>query len=243
MIESVIKQKGKTYAIVVHSFSRLYRSLNDLALYLPRFREAGITLISVTQIVDDGLIRSFFTNFYALVDETYSAETSKHIKRAMRANALQGCFNGGMPPFGYKIEDATVVGCTGFSKKKKLVTEAEEAAIVNEIFDLNEGIGVPAPLGTKAIVEQLNSKCLCRGYPWKAQKVRRILTDSVYTGVYLFGARATQLSPTSVPRGSDGATTSQREEIPSVPIPVPVLVDKERFLRVAAKRKAFPQKK
>jgi hypothetical protein len=92
--------------------------------------------------------------------------------------------------------ETKVVGRTGY--RKILTIDEEEAPIVREIYDLYEGLTPAGPMGMKKIVEHLNKKCLRRGQLWTVQKVQRILSDSVYTGVYNFGAR------TRTPKINDG---------------------------------------
>lgn len=182
MIDRVTHGEDSVHAIVVHSFSRAFRNVTDLAIYLRNLRQIGIRLTSVTQDVDDSPIGKFVTLFYGLVDEMNSAENSKHVRRARRENARRGFFNGSAPPFGYKISETKVIGHTGY--RKILVLDDDEAAVVREIYDLYE-----SGLGLKKITENLNSKCLCRGQEWRVQKVQKILSDVVYTGTYWFGGR------------------------------------------------------
>ncbi|MEI7612741.1 MAG: recombinase family protein [Betaproteobacteria bacterium] len=188
MIDRVKNGDEPINAVIVHSFSRAFRNLTDLAIYLRDLRKVGTRLVSVTQDVDDNAIGRFVTLFYGLVDEMNSAENAKHVKRAMRQCALEGFHTGSKPPFGYKIEETKIIGRTGY--RKKLVENETEAAIVREIFDLYEGIGTEGPMGMKKIVEFLNKKCLCRGQHWRVQKVQKILSDPVYTGEFEYGARS-----------------------------------------------------
>ncbi|GLS05938.1 hypothetical protein GCM10007860_31020 [Chitiniphilus shinanonensis] len=187
MMQAVVGGDERIHGIVVHSFSRDFRNVTDLALYLRMLREVGARLISVTQEVDDSPIGKFVTLFYGLVDEMNSAENSKHVKRALAENARRGFFNGSKPPYGYKAVVTKVIGRTGY--RKMLEIDGEEAAIVREIYDLYEGLQTGRPMGIKKIVEFLNAKCLRRGQLWSVPKVYRILSDSVYTGSYNFGAR------------------------------------------------------
>lgn len=187
MYRRVIDGGECVQAIVVHSFSRAFRNVTDLAVYLRELRKVRCRLASVTQDVDETPIGRFVTLFYGLVDEMNSAENSKHVQRARRENARRGYFNGSKPPFGYRTQDTKVLGHTGF--RRVLVEDEGEASIVREIFDLYEGVGVAAPMGMKKIVEHLNTKCLYRGQQWRMQTVQKILSDTVYTGVYLFGGR------------------------------------------------------
>jgi len=188
MMQRIMNGGESIKAIIVHSFSRFFRNVTDLGIYLRDLKKAGTRLVSVTQDVDDSPIGRFVMLFYGLVDEMNSAENAKHVKRAMLQNARDGYHNGSKPPFGYKTTETKAIGKIGF--KKRLVEDESEAAIVREIFDLYEGLATEAPMGMKKIVEFLNKKCLCRGQPWRVQKVQKILSDPVYTGEFEFGARS-----------------------------------------------------
>ncbi|MCC4115346.1 recombinase family protein [Aromatoleum toluclasticum] len=187
MVRRVLSGEENIHAIVVHSFSRAFRNATDLAVYLRDLTKVGARLVSVTQDVDESPIGRFVTLFYGLVDEMNSAENSKHVKRAREENARRGFHNGSKPPFGYKAVETKTIGHTGY--RKVLVEDEAEAAIVREIFNLYEGDERRAPMGMKRIVEYLNTKSLYRGQIWRVQRVQQILSDSVYTGVYEFGAR------------------------------------------------------
>ncbi len=41
----------------------------------------------------------------------------------------------------------------------------------------------------KSIAKILNAKCTYRGSIWRAQQIQRILSDEVYTGVYMAEGR------------------------------------------------------
>ncbi len=187
MMHRVMNGPDPISAIVVHSFSRAFRNVTDLAIYLRELKVHGVRLSSVTQDVDDSPIGKFVTLFYGLVDEMNSAENSKHVQRTRRENARRGFFNGSKPPYGYGLAETKVIGHTGH--RKVLVIDEDESAIVREIFDLYEGIGAQGPMGIKTIVKHLNEKCLYRGQKWRTQKVHQILSDPVYTGTYMFGGR------------------------------------------------------
>lgn len=188
MINRISTCEESIHAILVHSFSRAFRNVVDLGLYLRNLRQLGIRLTSVTQDVEDTHIGKFVTLFYGLVDEMNSSENSKHVKRARRENARRGYFNGSKPPYGYQVVDTKVLGHTGY--RKILAIDEEEAEIVREIFDLYESNDSnTSTMGMKKIVAHLNSKCRYRGSLWRIQIIHRILSDQVYTGIYLFGER------------------------------------------------------
>lgn len=199
MIHRVSNGEEAIHAIIVHSLSRAFRNVTDLAVYLRDLRKIGIRLTSVTQDVDDSPIGKFVTLFYGLVDEMNSAENSKHVRRARRENARRGFFNGSKAPYGYKIAETKIIGHTGY--RKILVLDDEEGAVVREIYDLYEKGMFGNPIGIKKIAEHLNSKCLYRGQTWRAQTVQKILSDPVYTGTYNFGGR--ERDKASIPKESE----------------------------------------
>lgn len=187
MMQRALEGGENIHAIILHSFSRGFRNVTDLALYLRNLKKVGTRLVSITQDVDDSPIGRFVTLFYGLVDEMNSAENSKHVKRALEENARRGFFNGSKPPYGYRAVETKVIGRTGY--RKTLALDEDEAAIVREIFDLYEGINGLLPMGMKKIAEYLNAKCLCRGQLWRVQKIQKILSDPVYAGTFEYGAR------------------------------------------------------
>ncbi|WP_175891403.1 recombinase family protein [Burkholderia cepacia] len=233
MIQAIMEGDGEIGAVIVHSFSRAFRNATDLAIYLRKLHKVGARLVSITQDVDESPIGRFVTLFYGLVDEMNSAENSKHVQRARQENARRGNFNGSKPPYGYQTKDTKVIGHTGY--RKILIEEPSEATVVREIFDLYEGIK-SIPMGMKKIVEYLNSRCLYRGHFWRVQTVQKILSDPVYTGVYEFGARWARHNKVTTPEHSHGTVLDDNKKPSFIAVPVPVIIDRERFSRVAARR-------
>ena len=80
-------------------------------------------------------------------DEYQSAETAKHVRRSMVANARDGFWNGARPPVGYKV---VIAERRGDKDKKVLAVDETEAPIVRKIFSLYlEGDGASGPMGIK----------------------------------------------------------------------------------------------
>lgn len=84
--------------VVVHSLSRFARDLAPQAVSYKRLSEAGVEQISITESFAKGsggnLVRAVVSAF----NEHLSAETAKHVRRTMRANAADGIWNGGVTP-------------------------------------------------------------------------------------------------------------------------------------------------
>jgi len=103
MIEAATARERPFDLIIVHSFSRFFRDQFEFERYRRKLAKAKVNLISITQDVGEGatgdLVRSILSKF----DEYQSAETAKHVRRSMIANAREGFWNGSSPPPGYKV--------------------------------------------------------------------------------------------------------------------------------------------
>lgn len=97
-------------AIVVHSYSRLYRDLINMELASKRLQKAGVDLISATQPSGTHPTQQLVRQIVALFDQHTSVENAKNVTRAMRENAQQGFWNGSRPPLGYMAVAAELRG-------------------------------------------------------------------------------------------------------------------------------------
>ena len=92
--------------------------------YRRKLAKAKVQLVSITQDVGEGatgdLVRSILSKF----DEYRSAETAKHVRRSMVANARDGFWNGSRPPLGYKV---VIAERRGDKDKKNLAVDETEA--------------------------------------------------------------------------------------------------------------------
>ena len=120
--------------VVVHSLSRFARDLALQAVSYKRLAEAGVEQVSITEAFGKGsggnLVRAVVSAF----NEHLSAETSKHVRLTMRANANDGFWNGDQVPFGFR---SVTVEIRGDKHKKKLELDEDEAAVVRLMFDLS----------------------------------------------------------------------------------------------------------
>ena len=153
-------------------------------------------------------------------NEHQSAETSKHTRRTMRANAVDGFWNGGRTPFGFR---SVTVEVRGDKHKKKLEIEEDEAAVVRLMYDLSiNGCG-DGPMGVRAVAQWLNE----RGYRLKQGKfhnsnVAQILARTHNAGFYL-----------------NGKTSDLGEPLPEaewVQVTCPAIVSIDTFMTAAATR-------
>lgn len=198
MIAAATAKPSPYEAIIVHSLSRFFRDHIQLALYERKLQKAGVRLISITQQTANDPSGEMARSIFALFDEYQSKENAKHTLRAMKENARQGYFNGSKPPFGYKtieVEKNTAKG----GKKKRLVINESEAAVVRRVFDLYLHGLHGESMGAKNIAAHLNeSGVLVRGRNWTRNRVHQILKDPSYKGEYIFNktnVRASSVKP------------------------------------------------
>lgn len=198
--------------IIVHSFSRFFRDQVSGELYIRSLAKKGVRVISLTQHVEDTTEGQFLRRILSIFDEYQSIETSKHVKRSLHENAVQGFWNGGVTPFGYTVIETEK---RGKASKKGLAILEPDATLVREIFDLFlKGDGKNGPMGIKSIVSWLNKRGYRtrRGKKWGISGIHRMLHDLAYTGNYIFHS--------SQNGGSE------------VEIKIPALISKDEFKRV-----------
>jgi site-specific DNA recombinase len=220
MIETSTARDRPFDLIIVHSFSRFFRNQFEFERYRRRLAKAKVNLVSITQDVGEGatgdLVRSILSKF----DEYQSAETAKHVRRSMVANARDGFWNGARPPLGYKV---IVAERRGDKDKKVLAVDETEAPIVRKIFSLYlEGDGALGPMGIKKIVSWLNGRNYSyRGKPFHVSNVDVVLRRSTYMGTHYFNQK-------------DSRTGERRPRDQWVAISVPAIIDEETFQSVQA---------
>ena len=221
MVEAATARERPYDLIIVHSFSRFFRDQFEFERYRRKLAKAKVGLISITQDVGEGatgdLVRSILSKF----DEYQSAETAKHVRRSMVANARDGFWNGARPPLGYKV---VIAERRGDKDKKVLAVDETEAPIVRRIFSLYlEGDGSSGPLGIKKIVSWLNGRNYAyRGKPFHVSNVDVVLRRTTYIGTHYFNQK-------------DSRSGERRPREEWVAIAVPPIIDEETFQSVQAR--------
>jgi site-specific DNA recombinase len=189
MIEAGISKPAPFDVVVVHSFSRFFRDHFELEFYVRKLARNGIKLVFITQEMGDDPMHVMMRQIMALFDEYRSKENAKHVLRALKENALQGFWNGSLPPIGYRVVAAEQRGA---KVKKKLEIDPLHADTVRLIYRLAlEGDGTSGPMGVKNIVSHLNTRRIFTrdGGRWGIGQVHRILTRTTYIGRHEFNKR------------------------------------------------------
>ncbi len=209
--------------ILVHSLSRLFRNALHFMQYKEKLRRHKVRIISITQAFGDDPAADLSVGMLALFDEYHSAENSKHVKRTMLANAVNGFWNGQTPPIGYKT--VAVPQAKG-KDRRKLVIDPETQHLPPLVFVTYLQGYRGRPIGITKLAQLLNEWGeRLRGKPFNVSNVHAILSNTAYIGVAFYNQR-------------DSRTGEARPENEWVPIPVPPLISEELFYAAKAQMTA-----
>jgi site-specific DNA recombinase len=205
-------------AIIVHSYSRLYRDLIGMETAAKRLQKAGVDLISATQPSGTEPTQQLVRQIVALFDQHTSVENAKNVTRAMRENAKQGFWNGATPPLGYTTVAAEQ---RGTKIKKVLAIDEVEAELVRLIFDLylkGDPAGGTPPLGVTAIADWLNRRGhqTRKGSQFSVGPLHKLLTNPVYVGRGRYSIR-------------NSATGGKHAKEEIIEFHVPAIIDQIQF--------------
>ena len=98
LISTACKTK-EVQAILVWKTDRFARKAMDNLFYRAKLEKSGIKLISISQPIDtDTPEGKLMSTMLAGMDEYYSQNLASNVKRALKLNAQNAQFNGGIPP-------------------------------------------------------------------------------------------------------------------------------------------------
>src|SRR6056297_290287 len=116
-------EDGLVDVIVCYKIDRLSRSLADFAKLVEVFDRNGVTFVSVTQSFNTTTSMGRLTLNILLSFAQFEREvTAERIRDKVAASRRKGMWMGGVPPFGYRVEN------------RKLVIDDERAKHVRWIF-------------------------------------------------------------------------------------------------------------
>ena len=188
--------KGKFQLLVVHKLDRFARNRNDSIAYRMKLQRNKVALLSVLEPFDEDrpetiLLQSVIEG----MNEFYSRNLAREVRKGLKENALHCKHTGGSPPLGYDVDKTT----------RLLVINEREAAAVRLIFRL-----VLEGNGYSSIITRLQRE----GYKTKAGKsfgknsLYEILHNPKYKGVYVYN-RASSADPYTKKR-NDSSVPSLR---------------------------------
>ena len=161
-------EAGRVDIVVVYKIDRLSRSLMDFAKLVGVFEAHGVTFVSITQQFNTTTPMGRLTLNILLSFAQFEREvTAERIRDKIAASRRKGMWMGGNPPLGYDVKD------------RKLVVNAEEAAVVRMIFERFITCGSATVLARTLRAEGVVTK---RGRPMDKGTLYRLINNRVYIG-------------------------------------------------------------
>lgn len=159
--------KKKFDVLLIYRLDRLVRNVIDLYNVMEHLDKHDVMFKSSTEVYDTtSAMGRFFITLVAAIAQWERENLGERVTMGMEKNFRKGGWNGGEPPYGYRLEDG------------KLVVYEPEAAIVKRIFDLYK------TKGQREISKIFNKEGLRTGNGalWAGFTVRYILYNPVYIG-------------------------------------------------------------
>ena len=213
MIKYCEEDKTGVSMVIVHKLDRFSRDKYDSVKYKQRLKMKGISVISVTEKLDNSPESVILESVIEGMAQYYSANLAREVAKGQRENALKALHNGGDAPLGYDVA----------FDKTYLINE-EEAQAVKIIFDMYVN-----GYSYGNIIDKLNNLGYKtkRGNKFGKNSLHGILSNEKYTGVYVFNK--TQRKGVNGKR--NGHKQKSEEEIIKVEGGMPKIIDKEVFLQ------------
>ena len=168
------KDKGFNY-VVVHKFDRFARNRYDHALYEKKLEGNGVKLLSVMEQLNDSPESVILKSVLTGMNEYYSLNLAREVRKGQKENALKCVHNGGIPPLGYDLNDDNTYKIN-----------EEEAKSVKLIYKMYlDGRGYAT------IADELNALGFTNklGKSFKKTSIRDTLLNEKYTGTFIFGKK------------------------------------------------------
>lgn len=166
--------------LITWSSSRFARNRVDAGFYKQRLDRAGTSLCYVSMEVDTSTDSGWMQDaVMEIFDELHSRRISADTRRSLLKNAREGRWNGGRPPFGFRV-----VPDPQQPKRKRLEPDPAEALLVRKIFELRARDGMGARQLTHWLNEQGHSN---RGKRWNKTVVGYLLRNQAMIGRTVFG--------------------------------------------------------
>ncbi|WP_102108835.1 recombinase family protein [Oceaniglobus roseus] len=161
-------EDGLVDVVVVYKIDRLSRSLADFAKLVEVFDRNGVTFVSVTQSFNTTTSMGRLTLNILLSFAQFEREvTAERIRDKIAASRRRGIWMGGVPPFGYRVED------------RKLVIDEEAAAHARWIFARFVELGSGTVLAREAAARGIRNRS---SGPLDKKAIYRMLGNRTYLG-------------------------------------------------------------
>ena len=213
MIADIKNGSVKADAVIVHKLDRFARNRYDAAVYRNFLNKQGIKLISVTENLQDSPESVILQSVIEGMNEYYSLNLRREVRKGLRENALKATHTGGTPPLGYDVDPVT----------KKLIINPTEAEAVKMIFTMYyNGSGYTEIINTL----NANGYKTKRGHSFVKNSINSILKNEKYTGLYTYNLVSPKYSESGKTKRYARA---EDDDLIQIPDAVPVIIDKEMF--------------
>lgn len=206
--------KGNFQLLIVHKLDRFARNRNDSIAYRMKLQRNKVALLSVLEPFDEDrpetiLLQSVIEG----MNEFYSRNLAREVRKGLKENALKCKHTGGLPPLGYDVDKNT----------RLLVINESEAEAVKLIFRMFlEGKTYDN------IIKTLNFK----GFKTKTNKnfgknsLYEILRNPKYKGIYIYNKSSPQ-DPYTKKRNSH--RHNDAEDMIIIDGGVPAIISEDEF--------------
>ncbi len=167
-------KRGGFDTVLVHKLDRFSRDRLDMLLYKRELSLCGVALESVLERIGDDPESVLLESLLAGMNEFYSRNLAREVRKGLQENALKGIHNGGIVPFGFRLNAVT----------RKLEIEEHEAEGVKMAFDL-----YLSGVGYGGIAEELNAAGYTTrsGKPFSKASLHGLLINEKYCGKLYYG--------------------------------------------------------
>lgn len=222
MIEAVKFAKKNDIPIdrvIVHKLDRFSRNQSDTYYYKNILEEYGAKLESVVENLDSDIPENTITQAVVIgMNEYYSKNLAREVRKGLMLNASKGMHNGGKLPLGYDL-----------SPERSLIINEKEAESVKMIFELYS-LGY----GYVKIIKKLNKEGYYtkNGNVFSKNSLHSILTNEKYLGRYVYNKAERKIK---------GKRNSHKfknnDEIVRIENHHPAIIEEDLFNRVQNKMK------
>ena len=212
--------KGDVDAVIVHKLDRFARNRYDSAFYKNILKKNNVKLISVLENLQDSPESVILESVIEGMNEYYSLNLSREVRKGLQENALECKVTGGPPALGYSVDRNT----------QKYIINEYEAEAVRLIFRMYlEGYSYTE------IIDTLNAKGYRtrRGIPFAKNSLYAILRNERYTGVYIYVKDSTKNPKGKYVRYGE----YDPDAVIRIPGGIPAIISEDDFHRVQAKMK------
>ena len=167
-------EDGLVDVVVVYKIDRLSRSLADFAKLVEVFDRTGVTFVSVTQQFNTTTSMGRLTLNILLSFAQFEREvTAERIRDKVAASRRKGIWMGGVPPYGYRVEN------------RKLVIDPERAEHVRWMFarfvDIGSAMELARQIDRRGFLTP-NGNRMDKKYLYRVLNNRTYIGEAVHKG-------------------------------------------------------------